>query len=1078
VFALTSLATILALAGGATRSVAAGAQAPAVPGELIVGFERGASLSAQNAAVNLAGGTPEERYPEIRATLVQVPPGETEDAMKMLQGHPRVRYVEPNHLVRTLATPDDPRFPELWGLHNTGQTGGTPDADIDAPEAWDLETGSQDVVVGVTDTGVDFGHPDLAAQQWVNAGENCGSTDPGATCDERADGLDNDTNGYVDDWRGWDFANDDNDPADDHDHGTHVSGTIGAVGSNTTGVTGVNWNVKVMALKFLDQTGFGTTADAISATLYAADNGARVSSNSWGGGPFDQALLDAIEYGAGKGMLFVAAAGNDGRNNDTTPTYPANYVSEAIVSVAATDHNDARAFFSNYGAKSVDLGAPGVNILSTTRNASYEAFQGTSMATPHVAGVAALLAARFPSASPYGLKALLLRSVDPVPALAATTTTGGRLNAFTAASCVDEPKVWLGAPAQGFVVGVGDVVHVSVLGSSCAAPAGLGNVQVTVNGAALTLTAATPDRGLYTGSYTAGAEGPLSVTATVTSGGETATQTVTGAAYLSYACEDVPLAWVDVTPGTRLTSASNGDDAVSTLAIGFPVTYFGQTYTTAFVSSNGFLTLGSSSGATTPLNGALPTTAAPNGMVAPFWDDLNPAAGGDVYAGITGSAPNRTLHVEWFNVPHFTFGSSGTVTVELSLKENGDVRFQYLDTDFGNPTWNAGASATAGVERPDGVIARELSFNQPQLTSGRAFSCAYGAVPPPPPPVAISTTSLPGGTVGQEYSQTVAVTGGTPPFSWTLDSGSLPAGLTLNASTGAVAGTPTSAGTESFTVRVTDSLSQTDTQALSIEVAPPPQPTVLTTSLPGGNVGSAYGATLQASGGTPPYAWSPDPGPLPPGLALDPETGTISGTPTTAGTFSFTARVTDAASQFDTQALSVTVAGPMEVTAGPSSTTILAGTHRSGTASSLAADDNAYYELNSTPSGQRTTDWYGTFTGVSNSLSNLRVSYTGKNSRSCTQVIFIWRWTTGSWVQLSSRSVGTTEVAIANLVPSGTQANYVSGATGDGDVRVRVRCRRSSQSFFASGDLLRISYVRPAGFATAVGSRLRAASSG
>ena len=935
-------------------------------------------------------------------------------------------------------------------------------------------------------------------------------------------------------------------------------------------MTGVNWNVKVMALKFLDSTGFGTTADAISATLYAADNGARISSNSWGGGPFDQALLDAIEYGASKGMLFVAAAGNDGRSNDTTPTYPANYVSEAIVSVAATDHNDALAFFSNYGAKSVDLGAPGVNILSTTRNASYEAFQGTSMATPHVAGVAALLAARFPSASPYGLKALLLRSVDPVPALAGRTTTGGRLNAFTAASCVDEPKVWLGAPAQGFVVGVGDVVHVSVLGSSCAAPAGVGNVEVTVNGAPLTLTAATPDRGLYTGSYTPGADGPLSITATVTSGGETATQTVTGAAYLSYACEDVPLAWVDVTPGTRLTSASNGDDAVSTVAIGFPVTYFGQTYTTAFVSSNGFLTLGSSSGATTPLNSALPSTAAPNGMVAPFWDDLNPAVGGDVYAGITGSAPDRTLHVEWFNVPHFTFGSSGTVTVELSLKENGDVRFQYLDTDFGNPIWNAGASATAGVERPDGVIARELSFNQPQLTSGRAFSCAYGAVPPPPPPpvaisttslpggtvgqaysqtltatggtppfswtldsgslpagltlnastgavtgtptsagtesftarvtdslsqtdtqalsievapappppVTVSTTSLPGGTVGQAYSETLAATGGTPPFTWTLDSGSLPAGLTLNASTGAVTGTPTSAGTESFTARVTDSLSQTDTQALSIEVAPPPQPTVLTTSLPGGNVGSAYGATLQAGGGTPPYTWSLDPGPLPPGLALDPATGTISGTPTSAGTFPFTARVTDAASQFDSQALSITVAGPMQVTAGPNSTTILAGTHRSGTASSLAADDNAYYEVNSTTSGQRTTDWYGTFTGVSNSLSNLRVSYTGKNSRSCTQVIFIWRWTTSSWVQLSSQSVGTTEVAIANLVPSGTQANYVSGTTGDGDVRVRVRCRRSSQSFFASGDLLRISYVRPAGFATAVASRLRAASSG
>jgi Subtilase family/Fervidolysin N-terminal prodomain/Putative Ig domain len=1171
VLALTALATILALAGGATRSVAAGpGTAPAVPGELIVGFERGASLSAQNAAVSAAGGTPEERYPEIRATLVEVAPSETEAAMKQLLADPRVRFAEPNHIVRTMATPDDPRFSELWGLNNTGQTGGTPDADIDAPEAWDLTTGSQDVVVGVTDTGVDFGHPDLTAQQWVNAEENCGSTDSAAVCAERTDGLDNDTNGYVDDWRGWDFANDDNDPADDHDHGTHVSGTIGAVGSNATGVTGVNWNVKVMALKFLDQTGSGTTADAISATLYAADNGARVSSNSWGGGPFDQALLDAIEYGASRGMLFVAAAGNDSRNNDTTPTYPGSYASEAIVSVAATDHNDALAFFSSYGAKSVDLGAPGVNILSTTRNGTYAAFQGTSMATPHVAGVAALLAARFPNASPYGLKALLLRSVDPVPALAGKTTTGGRLNAFSAVSCNTEPKVWLGSPSQGFVAGLGDVLPIAVLGASCASPAGVGNVSVTVNGVAVPLTAASPDRGLYTGSYTVGAEGSLSIMASVTLGGKTATQTVTGTAFLNYTCRDVPLEWVDVTPGTRLVGASGGDDVFSTLSIGFPVTYFGQTYTFAYVSSNGFLALGSNAGATAHLNGPLPSTATPNGMVAPFWDDLNPGAGGGVYVGLTGAAPNRTLHVEWHNVPHFTFSGSGAVTFEVSLKENGDVRFQYLDTDFGNPNWNAGASATAGIERPDGVIARQLSFNQPQLTNGRAVSCAYGALPPPPPPpVAISTTSLLGGTVGQSYSQTLAATGGTPPFSWTLDSGALPAGLTLNASTGAVTGTPTSSGTESFTVRVTDSLSQTDTQALSIEVAPsppppvtistsslpggtvgqayseglaasggtppfawsldagalpagltlnpstgaitgapttagteaftarvsdslgqtdaralsievapPPQPAILTASLPGGNVGSAYGATLQASGGTPPYTWSLDPGPLPPGLTLDPATGAISGTPTTAGTFPFTAKVTDAVSQLATETLSITVAGPMEVTAGPNATTILAGSLRSGSASGLMADDNAYYEVNSTTSGQRTTDWYGTFTGVSNSLSNLRVSYTGKNSRSCTQVIFIWRWTTSSWVQLSSGSVGTTEISIANLAPSGTLADYVSGTTGDGDVRVRVRCRRSSQSFFASGDLLRISYVRPAGFATAVGSRLRASASG
>ena len=187
----------------------------------------------------------------------------------------------------------------------------------------------------------------------------------------------------------------------------------------------MNWNVKIMALKFLNAAGSGTTAHAVAATLYAADNGADVSSNSWGGGPFDQSLLDAIEYGANEeDMLFVAAAGNDGRSNETTPTYPANYASEAIVSVAATDHADALAFFSNYGATTVDLGAPGVNILSTTPGNTYGSFSGTSMATPHVAGAAALLKARFPGASLYGLKTLLLRSVDPVASLAGRTVTG------------------------------------------------------------------------------------------------------------------------------------------------------------------------------------------------------------------------------------------------------------------------------------------------------------------------------------------------------------------------------------------------------------------------------------------------------------------------------------------------------------------------------------------------------------------------------------------------------------------------------------------------------------------------------
>jgi hypothetical protein len=284
----------------------------------------------------------------------------------------------------------------------------------------------------------------------------------------------------------------------------------------------------------------------------------------------------------------------------------------------------------------------------------------------------------------------------------------------------------------------------------------------------------------------------------------------------------------------------------------------------------------------------------------------------------------------------------------------------------------------------------------------------------------------------------------------------------LNGTTGAVTGTPTSAGPTSFTVRVTDNLAQTDDQDLSIAVAPPPIPTITTTSLPAAMVGVAYSQTLQATGGTPPYTWSVSAGALPAGITLNTSTGALTGTPTTAGTASFTAQVADSLSQTDTQPLSIAVSGPTQVTASPDTTTILSGSLRSGSAANLAADDDSYYEVNSTTSGTRTSDWYGVFTGVTNSLSNLRVSYKGKNSRSCTQVIFIWRWSSNSWVQLDSRTVGTSEVSVANRAPSGTLANYVSGTTGDGEVRVRVRCRRSSSgSFFSSADLLQISYVRP-----------------
>ena len=298
----------------------------AVPGELIVGFENHVSARGQRRALTKAVVLAKERFSRIDAALISVPRGELAETLARLRADPRVRYVERNYRIRAAdhASPNDPSFHLQWGLDNFGQTikgfPGTPDADIDVEEAWTVSHGSADVVVGILDTGLDLTHPDLAANVWINPGENCSGC--------RTDGLDNDGNGYVDDWRGWDFVNNDNNPNDDHGHGTHVAGIIGAVGNNCNGVSGVDWDVELMPLKFLNAAGSGTTADATA-------NGADLTNNSWADAPFSQAMLDAINQADAAGSLFVAAAGNDSLDRDTYTDYPASYDAPNILVTAA-----------------------------------------------------------------------------------------------------------------------------------------------------------------------------------------------------------------------------------------------------------------------------------------------------------------------------------------------------------------------------------------------------------------------------------------------------------------------------------------------------------------------------------------------------------------------------------------------------------------------------------------------------------------------------------------------------------------------------------------------------------------------
>ena len=333
-----------------------------------------------------------------------------------------VSSVEPDYFVYAIKNPNDPRLLELWGLHNTGQTGGVDDKDIDAPESWDLLTGSRDILVGIIDTGVDRDHEDLFANMWTNPNEIAGN------------GIDDDQNGYIDDVHGWDFYNNDNNPHDDNSHGTHCAGTIGAVGDNVKGVVGVNWEVSMVGIKFLGGSGGGYLSDGVKSIAYGTKIGVDLTSNSWGGGGFSSSMKDTIDEASAAGIGFVAAAGNHAGDNDTYPSYPASYESENVISVGANNHLGESAYFSCYGKTSVDLFAPGVNILSTIPGNAYASYSGTSMATPHVAGAYALLLSANPEWKSTQVKNALLDSVDPEDSLLEKCLTGGRLNIYKALS--------------------------------------------------------------------------------------------------------------------------------------------------------------------------------------------------------------------------------------------------------------------------------------------------------------------------------------------------------------------------------------------------------------------------------------------------------------------------------------------------------------------------------------------------------------------------------------------------------------------------------------------------------------------
>jgi len=347
--------------------------------------------------------------------------GDRNQTIVSLRQSGSVEYVEPDYpRYATQTIPNDPRFGTQWGLKNSGQEGGTVDADIDGPEAWVLTTGSPSVVVAVIDSGIEYNHEDLRPNMWVNPGEIAGN------------GFDDDGNGYVDDIFGIDAITGSGDPLDDDGHGTHVAGIIAAVGNNGIGVSGVCWTCRIMALKFLPSDGSGSISDEIECIQYAVNHGAQIINGSFGDYSFSQAEKEAIDAAGKKGVLFIFAAGNQGNDNDVQPHFPSSLESENIVAVGISDRNDELASFSDFGLNSVDLAAPGLQILSTGLNNSYRLENGTSVATPHVTGIAALLKAYDPDMSWLEIEGRLIGGVDVHGSMAGTLLTGGRVNAFNA----------------------------------------------------------------------------------------------------------------------------------------------------------------------------------------------------------------------------------------------------------------------------------------------------------------------------------------------------------------------------------------------------------------------------------------------------------------------------------------------------------------------------------------------------------------------------------------------------------------------------------------------------------------------
>ena len=720
----------------ATASVAVAAPPTYVDGVVLVGYSASAPALARStarASVGALAVQPLSRS-DRNSEKLQFKAGTNIDAViKQLLRDPNVRYAHPDYHINPVLSPNDPSYTNgtLWGMLGDASTPANAFGS-QAAEVWaEGFVGSQQVVVGVIDEGIQVNHPDLRDNIWRNPGEIA------------ANGIDDDGNGFIDDINGWDFVNNDATVYDglDDAHGTHVAGTIGGKGNNGQGVVGVNWDVAIISAKFLGPMG-GATSDAVRAIDYLTDLKLRhginlvATNNSWGGGGFSQALLDAINRGGDAGILFIAAAGNDFlSNNDTLANYPSNYQCvtgtrnwDCLVAVASITSTGELSSFSNYGATSVDLGAPGSAITSTVPDSTYASYNGTSMATPHVTGAVALCAGVDQTLSAQELRAALLGSTASTASLAGRTVSGGRLDAGAMfPACRPPSTVVSGAPSN--LVGTASG-HTAVRLTWTEGVSGESYYEVERGDATCSAFVKIAEIGAGAASYTAtGLQGDTAYCFQVRAGNRypsvsaySNTVTVaTAPAPQPYQCRVDTYAWQDTTGGTSLGLA---DDAETVVALPFTWSFHGVPVQSIKVGSNGFIRFDGGS-ALEYLNAGIPSAAEPNAFIAPFWDDLNPgAAGAAIRTLVVGAAPTRRFVVSWEAVPQFS-AATNPLSFQVVFEEgSSDVVMNYRDVLTGNTAYDRGMSATVGMESQGGEFGTQVSFNNRSLSDSTTLRCA------------------------------------------------------------------------------------------------------------------------------------------------------------------------------------------------------------------------------------------------------------------------------------------------------------------------------------------------------------------